>query len=71
MFGAGLMRRWPKLIEEMGATNCAPPVVGPIHWGSVTVVPSSELSRRGVQPHPYDGGYEHPGAGIRGCQQVS
>jgi hypothetical protein len=64
-FGESLMRRWPKLIEEMGATSCVPPSPGPIHWGSVTLVLSSELCRRGVQPHPHDGGYDHPGGGMR------
>jgi hypothetical protein len=63
-FSKGLIRRWPNLIEEMGATSCAPPQ-GPIHWASVTLILASELSRRGVQPHPHDGGYDHPGGGIR------
>jgi hypothetical protein len=55
-FGEGLMRRWPNLLEEMG----------PLHWGAVTLVLSSELCRRGVQPHPHDHAVEHPGGGMRG-----
>jgi hypothetical protein len=63
-FGAELMQRWPDLIDMMGATSCAPPSPGPIHWGSATLVLASELSRRGVQPHPHERGYNHPGGGM-------
>jgi hypothetical protein len=65
-FGADLMQKWPGLIDEMGLTSVCPPVTGPINWGSVTLVLASELTRRRVEPHPHDVGYDHPGGGMRG-----